>query len=100
MRIESECFLLPKAGNRSDEYEDASIAAYMFIRRLTYYRFAIADGASESSFAEHVGGFARKRLLQWQIGGMQIHKSSLQIIESLEEKTKCQKTFPGMRKRS
>jgi hypothetical protein len=38
-------FHLPKAGNRPDEYEDA------FAANAEARRFAIADGASESSFA-------------------------------------------------
>ncbi|MDQ0871580.1 hypothetical protein QFZ77_000239 [Paenibacillus sp. V4I3] len=52
VQIENTCFSLPKAGNRKDEYEDA-VGSSIFVNKDTaYYRFAIADGASESSFSD------------------------------------------------
>lgn len=52
MRVVSECFSLQKAGNRKDEYEDAYHSSLTVHKDTAYYRFAIADGASESSFAD------------------------------------------------
>ncbi|WP_165822625.1 protein phosphatase 2C domain-containing protein [Paenibacillus montanisoli] len=43
---------MPKAGNRQDEYEDAFNRSIQINKDTTNYRFAIADGASESSFAD------------------------------------------------
>lgn len=52
VQVVSECFALPKAGNRKDEYEDAFNCNAFFNKNTAYYRFAVADGASESSFAD------------------------------------------------
>ena len=46
MQLEAQAFWLPKSGNTAEEYEDA--VAYSPDQNL----FAIADGASESSFAD------------------------------------------------
>jgi hypothetical protein len=44
-KLTANVFAVPKAGNRPDEYEDATASD------LLSGRFAIADGATESSFA-------------------------------------------------
>jgi len=47
-------FRLPKAGNRPEEYEDASLAVYpqhMGVSGLRTARVSVSDGASESAFA-------------------------------------------------
>ena len=46
MQLETQAFWLPKAGNSAEEYEDA--VAYSPEQDL----YAVADGASESSFAD------------------------------------------------
>lgn len=52
MRVECKIFWLPKSGNSSEEYEDAACpdVSHDFIE-LPEYRCAIADGATETSFA-------------------------------------------------
>lgn len=49
--IRSDFFWLPKAGNRSEEYEDAVWPAKPLILDPPAISYAIADGATEASFA-------------------------------------------------
>jgi hypothetical protein len=48
--LTATAFAVPKAGNRPDEYEDAAACD------VTAGRFAVADGATESSFAAEWAG--------------------------------------------
>lgn len=51
MRIRSEVFHVPKAGNTEQEYEDAFWPQVDLDQKLQKLKFAIADGATETSFA-------------------------------------------------
>src|SRR5947207_13463202 len=60
-------FHLPKNGNSAEEYEDA------FAGSAERGRFAVSDGASESSFAGSwakllVDGFVREAKRPWEVG--------------------------------
>jgi hypothetical protein len=51
MRIDCKTFWLPKFGNEVDDYEDAFAPTEIVQGELTKFRCAVADGATESSFA-------------------------------------------------
>jgi hypothetical protein len=51
MRIHSEAFWLPKAGNTEEEYEDAFWTSEPDNSNSESFRCAIADGATEASFS-------------------------------------------------
>lgn len=51
MRIRSEVFHVPKAGNTEQEYEDAFWPVVDLDQKLQTLKYAIADGATETSFA-------------------------------------------------
>ncbi len=51
MYVTARSFWAPKAGNRSDEYEDAFWPPRRVNRSGGHFRFAVADGATETSFA-------------------------------------------------
>src|SRR6266436_3478018 len=51
MRIRSEVFHVPKMGNTEQEYEDAFWPPVDLDQKLQTLKFAIADGATETSFA-------------------------------------------------
>src|SRR5947209_6528028 len=55
-----------KAGNAGDEYEDALWPEVDLDRRVSGFRCAVADGASESSFS---GEWARLLAQSWSCGG-------------------------------
>lgn len=93
MRIESECFLLPKAGNRRDEYEDASHSSMHVHKETTVCRFAIADGASESSYAEQWANLLVKGYCFGRFGGMQIHRAVSPLSKAWQKKMNG-KTLP------
>ncbi|ACT00152.1 protein phosphatase 2C domain-containing protein [Paenibacillus sp. JDR-2] len=86
MRIESECFLLPKAGNRTDEYEDASHSSTHVHKETTCCRFAIADGASESSYAELWARLLVKGYCLGRWGDRQIHRSVSPLSKAWQKK--------------
>jgi hypothetical protein len=50
-QIHAEAFWLPKRGNTDAEYEDAVEPARLVEAHVSEFRCAIADGATESSFA-------------------------------------------------
>ncbi|WP_127534553.1 protein phosphatase 2C domain-containing protein [Paenibacillus kobensis] len=87
MRIESECFLLPKAGNRSDEYEDASHSSTQVHKETTICRFAIADGASESSYADLWANLLVSGYCYGRFGGIQIHRAISPLSKAWQKKT-------------
>lgn len=87
MRIESDCFLLPKAGHRSDEYEDASHSSTQVHKDTTIYRFAVADGASESSFAGLWAKLLTSGYCFGRFGDMQISKSISPLSKAWQKKT-------------
>jgi hypothetical protein len=51
MRVRARAFQLPKAGNSVDEYEDACWPERSAEREARVFRCAVADGATETSFA-------------------------------------------------
>ncbi len=51
MRIHSEAFWLPKAGNTEEEYEDACWPQQPVDSNAECFRVAVADGATEASFS-------------------------------------------------
>lgn len=51
MRIIAHKFKLHKAGNRAEEYEDAMHGGKVMLGGVPHYRFAVADGATESPFS-------------------------------------------------
>lgn len=51
MHITARVFWTPKAGNRVDEYEDAYWPVRTVNRTGERFRFAVADGATETSFS-------------------------------------------------
>jgi hypothetical protein len=67
MRVRTQAFHVPKRGNAETEYEDACFPDNTLEREVTEFRCAIADGASESAFANVwarllVRSFGRRRL--------------------------------------
>ncbi|SDO17442.1 hypothetical protein SAMN04487897_109101 [Paenibacillus sp. yr247] len=52
MQLENIIFSSPKAGNSQEEYEDAFSYIEFVNETPPFYRFSIADGATESSFAD------------------------------------------------
>jgi hypothetical protein len=56
MQISFRAFWLPKSGNTEEEYEDAFWPAERISMRSPRFRLAVADGATETSFA---GSWAR-----------------------------------------
>jgi len=51
MRVRAQAFRLPKHGNSEEEYEDACWPMRHGERELRVFRCAVADGATEASFA-------------------------------------------------
>lgn len=51
MHVLSQVWSLPKAGNREEEYEDASWPENRLERDVPFCQFAVADGATETSFS-------------------------------------------------
>lgn len=51
MQVRLASYWAPKAGNRDDEYEDAFAPGPEAARTGNGYRFAVADGATESSYS-------------------------------------------------
>lgn len=51
MEVVAKTFWLPKAGNTEAEYEDAFSPRHLERRRLSSFRCAVADGATETSFS-------------------------------------------------
>jgi hypothetical protein len=52
MRLSAQAFSAPKAGNQDAEYEDAFCPERPLIgKRSSTFRFAVADGATETSFS-------------------------------------------------
>lgn len=67
MWIRTEAFHVPKHGNAEQEYEDAFFPPEAQARELSGFRCAVADGASESAFADLwaqllVRSFGRRRM--------------------------------------
>lgn len=67
MQVTARALWTPKAGNRSEEYEDAFWPARMSHRAGSRFRFAVADGATETSFA---GLWARRLVRAYGLGGL------------------------------
>ncbi|WP_308637341.1 hypothetical protein [Paenibacillus silvisoli] len=86
MRIESDCFALPKAGNRRDEYEDASHSSTHVHKETTICRFAIADGASESSFADLWANLLASGYCYGRFDGKPLHKSVSPLSKAWQRK--------------
>ncbi|MBU6434960.1 MAG: DUF538 domain-containing protein, partial [Nitrospirae bacterium] len=52
MEVYAQPFWTPKAGNSEVEYEDAFYPPHIIEAKTNSFRFAIADGATETSFAK------------------------------------------------
>jgi hypothetical protein len=52
MHILAQAFWLPKAGNNIDEYEDAFWPRRQIDASAEAFSFAVADGATETSFSK------------------------------------------------
>lgn len=70
MPISVRRFWLPKAGNREEEYEDATWPARSLRAEHAPVRCAIADGATESAFAGH---WARQLVRAYGAGAFEDH---------------------------
>lgn len=86
VQIASECFSLPKAGNRKDEYEDAFNSTISVHKDTAYYRFAVADGASESSFADIWADLLTSGYCNGKLDGKDIHKSIAKLSKAWKRK--------------
>ena len=51
VHVEQQAFCLPKAGNSAADYEDAFYKPVTTLPKRRTYRFAIADGATETSYS-------------------------------------------------
>jgi hypothetical protein len=51
VRVEQQAFCLPKAGNSAEDYEDAFYKPVTTLPRHRAHRFAVADGATETSYS-------------------------------------------------
>jgi len=73
------CFFLPKKGNTEDEYEDAFHLSATSNSDSQRYRFAVADGATETSFS---GQWAKLLVNAFVSGDFDrgIHASSLEPL--------------------
>jgi len=67
MRISAHALWLPKSGNSKDEYEDAVWPRKKTDSNLTIFRAAVADGATETSFA---GLWARILVREYGLGDL------------------------------
>jgi hypothetical protein len=79
VRIESACFSLPKAGNSKEEYEDAFSYSLAVDGGTAQHRFAVADGASESSFADIWAGLLASGYCSGKLDSKQIDKPVSQL---------------------
>ncbi|AJY75055.1 hypothetical protein VN24_11290 [Paenibacillus beijingensis] len=86
MQIESEYFSLPKAGNRKDEYEDAFNSSIFVHKDTAYYKFAIADGASESSFADIWADLLASGYCNGKFDSKHIHKFISKLSKAWKRK--------------
>jgi hypothetical protein len=86
VQIESECFSLHKAGNGKDEYEDAFHTGITVSKDVAYHRFAIADGASESSFADIWADLLASAYCHGQWGRHPIDKSIAKLSKAWRRK--------------
>ena len=73
MWICTRAFHAPKQGNADAEYEDAFYPQSVFRRELADFRCAVADGASESAFAQQwaqilVRSFCRRQMRLTRLG--------------------------------
>jgi hypothetical protein len=67
MHVISRTYLVPKAGTTEAEYEDAASPVDTYDSRKWMYRCAIADGATESSFARE---WARRLVRHFGLGSL------------------------------
>jgi hypothetical protein len=74
MRIRSRAFWLPKAGCSIEEYEDAFWPAPPFDRDIELFRAAVADGATEASFAGVWARILVRAYCKGQVGGKKLIK--------------------------
>jgi hypothetical protein len=86
VHIESECFSLQKAGNRKEEYEDAFHSSISVSKDMAYHRFAIADGASESSFADIWAGLLTSGYCHGQWDSKHIQKFIAKLSKAWRRK--------------
>ncbi len=74
MHIRSRAFWLPKAGCSVEEYEDAFWPASTFDRDIELFRAAVADGATEASFAGVWARILVRAYCKGQVGGKKLAK--------------------------
>lgn len=86
VQIASECFSLQKAGNRKEEYEDAFNTSIFVNKDTAYHRFAIADGASESSFANIWAGLLAGYYCNGKMDSHQLHNSISKLSKAWKRK--------------
>lgn len=72
MHVHADCFSLHKGGNKPKEYEDAFSPKHLDCKGHTF-RFAIADGATDTSFA---GVWARMLVRAYVNGSLDFPASS------------------------
>lgn len=80
MQINAASLWLPKSGNQNSEYEDAFWPAHPGMRDGTQFRFAVADGATETSFS---GVWARQ--LARSFGTGRLHLESIETVMAVEQ---------------
>ena len=93
MHVEQDVFYLQKAGNSPDEYEDAFWLPHDAHKQRTVYRYAIADGATETSFS----GLWARLLVEAHGEGKIGIVSDQQILEPLQQRwtaVVCERPLP------
>lgn len=82
VQIASDCYSLQKAGYRKEEYEDAFQSGVS----MNMYRFAVADGASESSFANVWAGLLAGAYCNGKMDSDQFHNSISKLSKAWKRK--------------
>ena len=80
MRVTAHAYWLPKAGNRKEEYEDAFWPTRGVNREGDRFRFALADGATETSFS----GLWARQLVRC-FGATQMDETDLEAALQAEQ---------------
>ena len=79
MHIFAQAFWLPKLGNSDEEYEDAYWSEQHINREANNFSFAVADGATETSFSGLWARMLVRAYCKGQLHRKRLHKSLLDL---------------------
>src|SRR5712664_4061192 len=75
MHVVAQAFWLPKAGNTLEEYEDAYWPERPVDQKTDAFSFAVADGATETSFSDVWAKMLVRAYCQRQLSDKKLSKS-------------------------